>query len=201
MGEHAAALAAEPIEIDLPCDGLRLTGTLEGVDTKAGYLLWSRIGSIRPKDRIDAWLKLLAWTVWSGDLITGYQACLVGLGNKGLETRWLAAPAAPDSAGLLATWVGAWRRGQTGLLPFAPQSSWAYVEALAKHGGGEVAGRQKAMRAARNTWAGGRFAFAEADDTYAALAYDGDSPLGDDFAALAGELLLPLVRAQSEERP
>ncbi len=203
MGEHAAALAAAPIDLDLPCDGLRLTGTLEGVDAKAGYLLWSRIGSIRPKDRIDAWLKLLAWTVWSGDLITGYQACLVGLGNKGLETRWLQAPPASDSAGLLQSWVEAWRRGQTGLLPFAPQSSWAYADALAKHGrgAGDAAAHERAMRAARNTWSGGRFAFAEADDSYAALAYDGDSPLGDDFAALARELLLPLVRAQTEERP
>ena len=52
----------------------------------------------------------------------------------------------------------------------------------------------RALRDAHDAWSATR-GFPEGADAYAALAYDGGSPLGEEFAALSRELLLPLVRA------
>ena len=194
MAEHEVALAAPQRPIDLQCGGLRVAGAVDGIDDEAGYLLWWRIGSIRPKDRMAAWLQLLVWAGGEGET-AARRACLLGLGRKGVETEWLEAPAGAN--GLLGAWLDAWTAGQSKLLPFAPKASWAYARTVAKPKGREdaAATRARALRAAENEWFGGRFGFPEASDSYAALAYDGGGPLGREFCALAEELLLPVVRA------
>ena len=197
MDAHPVALAAPPCPVDLSCRGLRVTGAVDGIDADAGYLVWWRIGRLRDKDRIEAWLKLLAWT--AGDAEHPEQgkrrACLLGLGPGGMETQWLAAPPAPEAARLLGDWLDAWTAGQSRLLPFAPRTSWAYASRLAKARDGDFArAAPRALRDAHDAWSATR-GFPEGADAYAALAYDGGSPLGAEFAALSQGLLLPLVHA------
>ena len=197
MASHAAALAAPPLPVDVRCRGLRVGGVVERADAEAGYLLWWRIGRIREKDRIDAWLKLLAWTATDG-ANAPRRACLVGLGPRSVDTEWLEGPAADDADALLGSWLDAWGEGQSRLLPFAPRASWAHAARLAQARDEREADalEARATRDARTAWFGGPYGFPEAGDPYAALAYDGGSPLGDEFRALSRTLLLPLVRAR-----
>ena len=197
MEAHRTALAAPPCPVDLQCRGLRVTGVVDGIDADAGYLLWWRIGRLRDKDRIEAWLKLLAWTAADAENPESGErrACLLGLGPGGMETQWVAAPPAPGAGRILGDWLEAWQTGQSRLLPFAPRTSWAYASRLAKARDGDFARvAPRALRDAHDAWSASR-GFPEGADAYAALAYDGESPLGREFAALSRELLLPLVRA------
>ena len=203
MAEHAGALEAEPLPIDLLHGGLRVTGALEAVDREAGYLLWWRVGSIRERHRIDCWLKLLAWIIAED---RRRDACLLGLGGKGLEISWLEGPTPEAATPLLTAWLDAWTRGQSRLLPFAPSTSWAYVEKLAKSKGNEDGARllARAERAADEKWFGNAYGygFPEGNDAYAALAYDGGGPMEDPlFAPLAEQLLWPIVDAVRRDRP
>lgn len=201
MTEHAGALAAQPMPIDLSLGAVRVTGVLEAADQEEGYLLWWRIGSIRAKDRVDGWLRLLAWTL-VGD--RQRDACLLGLGSKGLESAWLQGPPPEDAAGLLTAWLDAWAQGQSRVLPFAPETSWAYATVIAKPKRNEEGQRLRlrAKRAAENKWFGSPFSFPEADEAYAALAYDGGGPVEDrSFEPLARSLLLPLIDAGRKDRP
>ncbi len=197
MAEHREALAAPARAVDLPCGGLRVTGAVEGIDADAGYVLCWRIGSIRPKDRVAAWLKLLAWAAGGGGT-SEKRACLLGLGRNGVEVEWLEAPGGAD--GPLGAWLDAWTAGQSRLLPFAPKTAWAYASAAARPKGREdaAAARARGLRAAESEWFGGLFGFPESRDPYAALAYDGGSPLGREFRVLAEELLFPVVHARTE---
>ena len=201
MTEHAGALAAPPLPIDLLHGDMRVTGVVEAADAEEDYLVWWRIGSIRAKDRVDGWLKLLAW-ILAGD--RQRNACLLGLGSKGLESAWLQGPPPDEAAGLWTAWLDAWAQGQSRLLPFAPETSWAYATAIAKPKRNEDGSRLRfrAKRAAENKWFGSQFGFPEANEAYAALAYDGGGPVDDpSFEPLARSLLLPLVEAGRKVRP
>ena len=201
MTEHAGALAAPPVPIDLSHGEMRVTGTVEAADQEEGYLLWWRIGSIRAKDRVDGWLRLLAWTLAGG---RQRNACLLGLGSKDLESAWLEGPPPEVAAGLWTAWLDAWTQGQSRLLPFAPETSWAYATAIAKPKRNEDGPRQRqrAERAAQTKWFGSQFGFPEANEAYAALAYDGGGPMDDpSFESLARSLLLPLIEATGKARP
>lgn len=201
MTEHAGALAAPPLPIDLSHRGMRVTGAVEAADLEEGYLLWWRIGSIRAKDRVDGWLKLLAWTLADD---RQRNACLLGLGSKGLESAWLEGPPPEQAAGLWTAWLDAWAQGQSRLLPFAPETSWAYATVIAKPKRNEDGPRLRlrARRVAENKWFGSQYGFPEANEAYAALAYDGGGPVEDpSFEPLTRSLLLPLVEADRKVRP
>lgn len=201
MAEHARALATPPLPIDLSHGGVRVTGAVEAADLEEGYLLWWRIGSIRVKDRVDGWLKLLAWTL-AGD--RQRNACLLGLGSKGLESAWLEGPPPEAAADLWTAWLDAWTQGQSRLLPFAPETSWAYATVIAKPKRNEEGPqlRRRANRAAELKWFGSLFGFPEANEAYAALAYDGGGPVEDpSFEPLSRSLLLPLIEAGRKGRP
>ena len=201
MTEHAGALGAPPLPIDVSHDAVRITGALEAADPEEGYLLWWRIGSIRAKDRVDGWLKLLAWTLASDQQ---RNACLLGLGSKGLESAWLEGPPPEEAAGLWTAWLDAWAQGQSRILPFAPETSWTYATVIAKPKRDEEGSRlrARARRAAETKWFGSQFGFPEANEAYAALAYDGGGPVDDpSFDPLARSLLLPLMEAGRKDRP
>ena len=199
LAEHEGALRARPISLELKLDGGILTGALEGADAAANVLVCHRIGGLRPKDRIEAWLKLLAWAAADGDQ-AGRSACLIGLAAKGVQREWLQAPVAAEARRRLGAWLAAWRRGQSELAPLSPGPSMAFAEAHLKAEAASDAApeavRQAALGAAADNWFGNGFR-----DAYETLAFGGGGPFTEGFAELAQGLLAPLVGAVRTQRP
>ena len=182
------ALAATPQDIALDLGDYRLTGSLEGVDTERNIVLFWRIGGIREKDRIGAWLKLLAW-VAQEDIEA--EARLVCLASSGVEKQTLRVGNGTDARRELRCWLDAWWRGIDRMLPFSPPASMIYAKALR-----DSKGHQVAWKAAMGSWRGER-SFDELRNSYVSLAYDGEDPFPEeDFAELAEELIGPLLEAE-----
>ncbi len=206
LAPHEAALNAAPIAIDTQLEGYIVTGTLEGVDAATRTLVCYRIGSVRPKDRIEAWLKLLVWAAGaSAPALTAaqdddgvdaaYWACCVGLGSKGVETLWLEAPPAAAARCQLSAWLEVWRRGQSELLPLAPNVSWEYAAVFAKKNVDASMAREAGLAAAVREWDKSFF-----PDAYERLAFGSQGPFGERFAELAETLFVPLVGAARKGR-
>ena len=182
------ALAATPQDIALDLGDYRLTGSVESVDTERNTVLFWRIGRIREKDRIGAWLQLLAWVAQED---VGAEAHLVCLAPGGVKQQTLRVGNGTDARRELRCWLDAWWRGIDRMLPFSPPASMIYAKAL-----GHANGHQVAWQAATGSWRDER-SYDELQNSYVSLAYDGDDPFpAEDFAELAEELLGPLLDAE-----
>ena len=180
LAEHAAAMNAPPLDIDVRIEGWALTGTLENADAEASRMLFWRIGEVRARHKIAAWLRLLAWAASADGELPRHWTCCLGL-TKGVVTRqWLRAPSPPEARRELGKWLEAWRQGQSELLPLLPEASLVRASILKK-------GEQDEENA---RWSGGEF-----PDAYEALVYAEGMDLGKPFKELAETLLLPLVGA------
>ncbi len=175
---------AEVVEIDLPVAGLRLSGEVEGVGVESS-LFW-RYASLKGKDCLAGWLRHLALNA-SGRLLA---TTLIGK-DGAMTFAPLAAAAAQSCLGDLVT---LYRQGWQETLPFFPQSSYTYAQALHKDGDTD-----KALAAARKVWARDEFnpASGEENDPYYRLAFP-DDPLNAAFTTLALAIFVPLLQAGSE---
>ena len=189
LASHQEALDAPPRDVDFTLDGFRVTGTVEHVGPDG--LVWWRIGSLRARDRIEIWLRQLAWAAAGHDLVGA-----VGIGREKGEWKTVRLQP-PDRAGeQLACWLRAWWRGLTTPLPFFPETSFAYANKIVKDRNDESA----ALSDARERWSGNTNARGERLDPYLDLLYDQDAPLMGAFVELATDLLEPLVLAGPKPR-
>jgi len=187
LGPHRGALEAPPAEIDVEVGGWRVVGSVENVGPEG--LVWWRPGRLRERDRIEIRLAQLALAA-TGAGASG--ALALSLEENRAKSTGFAAP--EDAGGHLAQWIGAWGKGQAGLLPFFPRTSLAYANALArdKDQAGALARARTAWFGTSGPWGSG----GEADgDPYLQLVHDGRDPLTEEFEALAADLLVPLVEA------
>jgi len=187
LGPHRGALEAPPAEIDVEVGGWRVVGSVENVGPEG--LVWWRPGRLRERDRIEIRLAQLALAA-TGAGASG--ALALSLEENRAKSTGFAAP--EDAGGHLAQWIGAWGKGQAGLLPFFPRTSLAYANALArdKDQAGALARARTAWFGTSGPWGSG----GEADgDPYLQLVHDGRAPLTEEFEALAADLLVPLVEA------
>ncbi len=184
LAPHQEALDAPPRDVDFTLDGFRVTGTVEHVGPDG--LVWWRIGSLRARDRIEIWLRQLAWAA------AGYDPTgAAGIGREKGEWKTVRLQP-PDRAGeQLACWLRAWWRGLTTPLPFFPETSFAYANKIVKNRNDESA----ALSDAREKWSGNTNVRGERLDPYLDLLYDQDAPLTGAFAELATDLLAQLVLA------
>lgn len=182
LAPHTETLNAPPCEIDFELDGFRIVGTVGQVG--ADGLVWWRMGRLRARDRIEIWLRQLAWAAAGHVPVKAVGISLEGRVGKQTDFR------PPEQAGeQLKRWLHVWWRGLSVPLAFFPETSLAYAQKIASAPGDGNA----AMQAARNTWHGRRQTPDEHLDPYIALVHDGDDPLGDVFEDIAIELLVPLV--------
>ncbi|MDR1349734.1 MAG: exodeoxyribonuclease V subunit gamma, partial [Zoogloeaceae bacterium] len=130
-----------------------------------------------PGDYLDAWLEHLCLNAWAQK--NGYgvapKTCHVAL-----DATFVFAPVG-QPRDVLADWLAAWRQGQAALLPFYPQTAWAWTR--------ENEGKARAV------WQGGDYSDRppEKDDWWAlALRGQIDDPLGAEFAHWRTRLLTPL---------
>jgi len=184
LGEYKRELAAPHQDIALDSDGFRLTGSLSRVDAETNRMLFSRIGSIREKDRIEAWLKLLAWVAQNGEAGEAHLLCLA---SDGVKKEILCIAGRENACSQLGCWLGAWWQGTEEMLAFSPPASMAYARALTKSRDPDAA-----WNAAMKQWHD-EHSYDELLNPYVSLAYDGNDPFAEEaFATLAERLLSPL---------
>ena len=173
LAPHAGHLAAPPALVDIDVLGIRLSGEVAGFLPAAARLLWWRIGRIREKDRIEAWLRLLALTCATGERL---EAHMVGVRNAA-EEETLDGPEPGDARQMLGAWLEAWQRGASEPLPLFPRASWAWVETQDEN-------------KARQVWSNGDWS--ESEDAYLRLLCP-EGPGTKDFRTVADTLLGPLA--------
>ncbi|PHV12783.1 exodeoxyribonuclease V subunit gamma [Chitinimonas sp. BJB300] len=167
--------------VELKIEGLRLHGLLRGLDSTGLGL--RHAGKLREADRIGAWLQHLVLCICQPAGIA-LQSRLIGL----VERADYATPI--DAQGLLADWLAAYRMTYQRPLPLLPRSGFAYAEGLnAKRDGGP----ERAMSNARKAWEGSPQQTGEGDFDSVRALWRGQAPFDDDFAAIAEQLLSPLL--------
>jgi exodeoxyribonuclease V gamma subunit len=112
------------IEVDAALADIRLVGVVEQVCEDRNELVWWRIGRIRAKDRIAAWLRLLALSVAHDCRMTAY---LFG-SRDGAKPCTISGPGPEEAGAMLADWVAAWRDGRNKPLPLFAEASWKWTE-------------------------------------------------------------------------
>ncbi len=164
-------------EVDVAMNDTRIVGAVEQFHDGRNELMWWRVGRIRAKDRIAAWLRLLALSVARDSRITAYL-----FGSKDGGNPFVISGPAPDEAGaLLGDWVAAWREGQRKPLALFAEASWKWTE------------RQSAS-AVTSGWSSQPWS--EGCDPVHRMIF-GDDPVDDAFMELASRLLGPLREASS----
>ena len=155
-------------------NGVALNGQLGGL-TAAG--LWrARAGRLRAQDRLRLWLDHLLLNIARPAGVPCRSALVARDGTL------LLAPV-PRAAELLADLLALYREGGRAMLPFYPETAWAW----------------SAQKNWRKAWEGDGFSDipGERDDPYVRLALRDrtDDPLGPEFQALAARICDPLRAA------
>ena len=212
LAPHRRALDAPACEIDFELAGFRIVGAVTHVDRAelnrsetdginpgdagddgAGLdrMVWWRIGGLRARDRIDIRLRQLAWAAAG----CGPLEAIV-IWRKDDVWRTAAFPPPEDAHEELRRWLGARWRGLATPLPFFPETSLAFANAVANFGDDVEAGLEAARAKALDVWDGDPFRRGERLDPYLGLVHDVGDPLADWFEDLATELLVPLAESQ-----
>ena len=194
LAPHRAALDAPSREVDFEIGGFRIVGALERIGPD-GTMVWPRIGRLRARDRIEIWLRLLAWAAAGNGPA---QAVGISREGSGKQASWKSErfPAPERADEQLERWLRVWWRGLAAPLPFFPETSYAYAHGIARpgrHAGAGAAVQEAAWDKARDKWFGNDRQPGERDDPYLRLVHDGDPPLTPEFEDLAVELLVPLI--------
>ena len=215
LAPHRKALDAQPRPVDFLLGDFRVTGVVEHVDpsvgrtkgaessgTEAGEpepdrMVWWRTGRLRARDRIEIWLRQLAWAAAGcGPL----EAIAVSRDRGAWKSS--AFPPPDDAREQLGRWLDAWWQGLAAPLSFFPETSFAFAKAVASVPDGGDANPEAILEAAREkayvAWLGNPYqpGPAEGSDLYLAMVHDADDPLAGDFEDLATKLLVPLARTQ-----
>ena len=173
----------EPFEVDLTLDGLRLQGRIGNI--YPGELMFYRYANMRPQDRLTLWIHLHILNMGGakghsgkGILICKDKACSYGPVEGSEDT--------------LKTILAVYRLGSVKPLHFFPRTSFAFAEAMEKHGDEE-----KALAAARRNWASD-YGASEGDDPYFHLCFGKIDPLDEEFMDLAVEILGPILKCEGK---
>lgn len=171
----------ETLDVDLTLDGFRFQGRIGNIYSEG--LMFYRYANMRPQDRLTLWIHLhILNTAGSnklperGILICKDKACTYVL--------------AEESEEFLKTLLTVYRQGLMKPLHFFPRSSFAYAEAMEKHGD-----EGKALIAARKIWEND-FGASEGDDPYFRLCFGNVDPLDEEFSDLAMEIFGPILRSE-----
>ena len=173
----------EPFEVDLTLDGLRLQGRIGNI--YPGGLMSYRYASMRPQDRLTLWIHLhilnmggVKGHTGKGILICKDKVCSYGPVEKSEDT--------------LKALLAVYRQGLVKPLHFFPRTSFAFAEAMEKHGVEE-----KALAAARRAWESD-YGASEGDDPYFHLCFGKLDPLDEEFRDLATEIFGAILRCEGK---
>ena len=174
----------EPLAADLSLEGFRLQGRIGNIYPNG--LMFYRYANMRPQDRLTLWIHLQILNLMPPRKPAG----------KGLlicKDKVCTYEPVEGSEELLKTLLAIYRQGLIKPLHFFPRSSFAYAEAMEKHGDDG-----KALAAARRTW-DSEFGMPERDDPYFCLCFSKVDPLTEEFRELAMEIFGPILRNETKE--
>lgn len=164
------------VDAALP-DGTRLTGTVRGV--RGDVLLSMTYSKLGPKQRLRAWVELVALTVSQPG--REWRAVAVGRGRGGPQRSLLGPLSLPEAAAALDELVALYRSGLRSPLPL-PLKTGAQYAFLRDKGNGATA----AAVGAEKMWLSGTFPGEQADAEHV-LVYGPDAP----FSVLTGQPAAP----------
>ena len=211
LAPYRGALRAPPRPVDFELGEFRIVGAIEHVGPNDGApgadescepgsggsgprtMVWWRLGRLRARDRIEIWLRQLAW------MAAGHGPLEAVVVSRSRDRRsWQTATFDPpeDAREHLGRWLDAWWQGQSAPLPVFPETSLAYANALVRAGDGGDALVEAARDRAGSAWYGDQFTWGERHDPYHALVYESGDPLTGGFEEHARKLVVPLARAQ-----
>ena len=188
--EHVEPVAAEAANDDAPGPHDIASRDAEAHDRGRDRMIWWRIGRLRTRDRIEIWLRQLAWAAAGHEPL---EAVVIRLDDGSWKSTEFAPP--DEACRQLERWLCAWWRGLSAPLPFFPDTSFEFARSIARAGDGDEA-RVAAAAKAHDAWFGGAYRRGERLDPCFSLLHDGVDPLRADFEDLAIELLVPLAGAQ-----
>jgi len=176
---HLEGQALEPVEVNLSLAGFNLKGRIENIYAEG--LLHYRYAKTKARDRLRLWILHLVL-----NLVRGEDApCHEILISKDSEFVY---PPVDGSAKFLEQMLDIYREGLKRPMPFFPESSWAYAEALSRG-----KSQEKAAERAQTAWSGNDFSRGEGEDPYLSLCFRNTDPLNEEFKDLAVKVLDPVL--------
>lgn len=172
----------ENISLSIECSTVKLDCEISSIWPQ--YMLLFRNAAIKPKDYIAAWLKHLCLNVFNSN---DYPKTTVLITN---DTEITFSPV-QNARCILNDLTDLYFKGLTVPLPFFPQCSWEYAEALLikQKTSGE------ALITADKSWSNeSRFAVhKESEDPYVQLCFSGKNPIDQTFAEITLQVFNPLI--------
>jgi exodeoxyribonuclease V gamma subunit len=182
---------ATPLDARLDLDEFRVKGRLD--DLYAKGLVFHRFASIKPKDRLSAWVRHLFLCTVEPTALSCPETVLMGLEpqgparGEGTAVRYIAPP---EPLKKLQALLGFYREGLTLPLPFFPESSWAYAEGFLR----KQLSPETALGHARRQWGGSERKAGESSNPYMGLCFRNRDPLTEKrFQKLALAVFGPLL--------
>ncbi|MEM7254385.1 MAG: exodeoxyribonuclease V subunit gamma [Pseudomonadota bacterium] len=189
--EHAAAsgfitrvqherLGRVPTEarICVPIGDLRVEGVLEWFSP--GGLSLVRTGALRAKDRLELWIRHLLLCASQSDITTSSQ-------YHAWQQTASVAPIS-DANDHLHTLAALFKRGRETPLPFFPEASWSYIEAL-----GRNHDAARALARASTRFQGSDRLIGEGQSDEVAIVFGSMSPLDERFESMSRHILGPVL--------
>jgi len=169
------------VELDLRVGDFRITGLLR--DCGGSDQILYRPALVKPKDLLAAWLSHLVREL---EDCGGTVRRTILIGRDDIF-EW---DETPGARSFLEKLLALYWEGLTRPLPFFPESSWAYAEALVEKGQEE----QTALEKARRAWQSTPFSKRGEDrDPYTRLCFGHCDPLDEEFRHIALGVFEPLM--------
>jgi exodeoxyribonuclease V gamma subunit len=174
VAQKTAALDSAGISLDVTWNSAHGAG-----------LLSHRVGGLRARDHLSAWLMHLALSAVDA-YATDVNPVYFGIKKACIEAATFARLSVPEAKEILCVLIDIYRRSFAELLPLFPESQYAFVVAQRKG--------KDAYAAAIESWYGNEHQRGEYLDAHVALLARGREPLVDaEFETLAHAIFMPLL--------
>ncbi|KOR29753.1 hypothetical protein TI04_07855 [Achromatium sp. WMS2] len=167
----------EPIEVNLDVSDFKIQGVLTKISSNG--LLDSRLGKLRPKDRLGLWVRHLIMCALQHSDIQVLASRYVA------EDQLLQLRPVANALEIIGDLLELYWDGLTTPIPFFPNSSWAWCNADSNF---------------YEQWNGQNNPNPDSQDLAVKLAFRGSDPLGSRFDTIANRVFAPLLSNSTIEK-
>ena len=184
--------APRPVPYDINIEGIQLKGTLNNVWND--QLIRVRPAKLRLRDRLNIWIEQLIYQIATGKPVTSVLIMKDPKTSRNTrKTITFACQEISDPAIQLERLLQYFKQGQTTPLPFFPQTTLAYLEALLK------SSEEIAQKAAVKEWTGdGEYKTGEQENPYYKICYRHQHLFQTGFERIGQDVIRPLIEAQKK---
>jgi len=182
LDARRAKPALDPLELELNLhSGLKVRGRIENI--YPSFLLTHRLGRIRAKDKIAAWIEHLLLNLVAPPQ---YPRDTLLMGKReSFRLREV-----KNAHEVLQELSELFLHGLRRPLIFFPETSLCYAEKMAKG-----KGHNGALSSARDKWLGGEWHRGEGEDEYFKICFGKEAPLGEEFSQISLKIWRPLLQS------